>query len=322
MPSMPILDVAIGLSLFYLLFGLICTTVNEMIASFFHTRSLFLDRGIDRLLGGDSELKKKLFAHPVIKTLLERDGKLPSYIPSSGFATALMDVLSGEGKAHTDVDAVIEGVKGNPALHGVITTLIDSAKQRGVPLKTEIAEWFDHNMDRVSGWYKRNAQRNALILAAVVTLALNADTIFIARTLWTNPAVRAAVVEEARVRASKAAPEDLPLVEYKDADDATASTPTVLPSPSSEGVLTKNEQDLIGKLTGWSQEDWAALKSASGTEWLSHLIGWLITALAVSLGAPFWFDTLQRFVNIRNAGRAPADSRAKSGSEAEQSQKA
>jgi H+/gluconate symporter-like permease len=37
----------------------------------------------------------------------------------------------------------------------------------------------------------------------------------------------------------------------------------------------------------------------------THLVGWILTALAVSLGAPFWFDILKRFMNIRNAGVKP-----------------
>jgi hypothetical protein len=31
-----------------------------------------------------------------------------------------------------------------------------------------------------------------------------------------------------------------------------------------------------------------------------HGIGWLITAAAISLGAPFWFDTLNRFMVVRS----------------------
>jgi hypothetical protein len=38
---------------------------------------------------------------------------------------------------------------------------------------------------------------------------------------------------------------------------------------------------------------------------LMLLAGWLITALAASLGAPFWFDLLGRFINVRNAGKVP-----------------
>jgi hypothetical protein len=29
-------------------------------------------------------------------------------------------------------------------------------------------------------------------------------------------------------------------------------------------------------------------------------VGWLITALAVSLGAPFWFDMLNKFIVVRS----------------------
>ena len=29
-----------------------------------------------------------------------------------------------------------------------------------------------------------------------------------------------------------------------------------------------------------------------------HLVGWLITVIAVSLGAPFWFDLLSKIISI------------------------
>jgi hypothetical protein len=40
---------------------------------------------------------------------------------------------------------------------------------------------------------------------------------------------------------------------------------------------------------------------------LQHGLGWLITALAATLGAPFWFDTLNRMISIRSTGRAPEE---------------
>lgn len=46
--------------------------------------------------------------------------------------------------------------------------------------------------------------------------------------------------------------------------------------------------------------------------WLSrHLLGLLLTSLAASLGAPFWFDVLNRFVNLRNTGKKPDEAPAK-----------
>lgn len=38
---------------------------------------------------------------------------------------------------------------------------------------------------------------------------------------------------------------------------------------------------------------------------LSNMIGWIITAGALSFGAPFWFDILKKFVNVRSSGIKP-----------------
>jgi hypothetical protein len=42
-------------------------------------------------------------------------------------------------------------------------------------------------------------------------------------------------------------------------------------------------------------------------QWLTMPLAWLITAFAVSLGAPFWFDLLNKFVNVRASGKAPEE---------------
>jgi len=44
------------------------------------------------------------------------------------------------------------------------------------------------------------------------------------------------------------------------------------------------------------------------------ILGWTMTTAALTLGAPFWFDTLQKFVNLRGAGDKPKreDEKAKS----------
>ena len=39
----------------------------------------------------------------------------------------------------------------------------------------------------------------------------------------------------------------------------------------------------------------------------THIAGWILTAIAASLGAPFWFDTLNKFMNVRAAGTSPTE---------------
>jgi hypothetical protein len=126
-------------------------------------------------------------------------------------------------------------------------------------------------------------------------LLANADTIHIARRLWTDPVLRSAVVEEAKTRAQK--PRPSVSVEYLDENDPTKPTVT-----RNEGnTLSDQERALLGQLLGWR----GSLKDNTGQDWFERVFGWLLTVLALSLGAPFWFDLLNKFVNIRSNGKSP-----------------
>ena len=56
---------------------------------------------------------------------------------------------------------------------------------------------------------------------------------------------------------------------------------------------------------GWSAGD----VFVSPVAWLQRILGWLVTALAISLGAPFWFNALKKILSIRSSesggGTAP-----------------
>ena len=66
----------------------------------------------------------------------------------------------------------------------------------------------------------------------------------------------------------------------------------------------------VGLPIGWVQggndirREWPGNNWTSDGGWLSqigwHWMGWLITALALSLGAPFWFDLLNKFIVVRS----------------------
>ena len=57
-----------------------------------------------------------------------------------------------------------------------------------------------------------------------------------------------------------------------------------------------------GTFTSWSW--WVAVGFKNV---LAMVFGWLITAAAASLGAPFWFDSLKRGISIRSSGKAPEE---------------
>ena len=69
---------------------------------------------------------------------------------------------------------------------------------------------------------------------------------------------------------------------------------------------------------GWDSEDdiyrtWPGWRFEGKGGWidqiLTHLFGWILTALAISLGAPFWFDLLNKFIVIRSAVKPHEKSR-------------
>ena len=308
MTSFPALDIAIGLSFVYLLLSLIVTTVNEMVAAILQRRAKFLEQGVSQLVM-DPEITSAIYNHPLIKSLSsDKKNPRPSYIPADKFATALMDVVTGRDNPTMSVEALRSGTaKATPQFQQALTALADVSGHDPQVLKKNIENWFDDGMDRVSGWYKRNAQKNALMLAVLVTLVVNADTLHVVNTLWRDPSVRATLVEQAKARTASQEANPIPMVEYPDPNDPTASKPIAVPGD----VLTEGEKQSLNQLTGWTTE-WTRWRESqtSFLTWLwqlltEHLLGWTLTAVALSLGAPFWFDTLNKFMNIRNAGQPP-----------------
>jgi len=339
--GIPIVELAIGLSFVYLLLALICTTVNETIAGITGRRAAVLEKGICALVGGDQSFTDEIYDHPLVATLKDPSSKTkPSYIPPSKFALAVMHIVKNSGKNAEGQDALRAGLKAADTksyARSISAVLAETALpgEREKSDQKKIEAWFNDGMDRVSGWYKRKTTLWIYILAAIIAITLNADTIRISRMLWNNQAVRTAVVEQAKARTQAEQPsEPIPMVEYTKPNEPNSGTPV---RPSAGSGLTPAESDLLGKLTGWSGpiQEWRSLgQTASGagnvsdttnpqsqpaiTPYLSFLfrtfLGLFLTIVAVSQGAPFWFDTLNRFMNIRSAGRAPDEPRDKSSS--------
>lgn len=321
MMGLPILDVAIGMAFLYLLFALMCTTLNEIIANALNRRAKMLQMGLLRLLGSE-DLVKTLYEHPAIASLAPLKGKaLPSYIPAQRFAEALLDQLTGANPL-TDLAAAETGIQGLP--QGVaqqLKALLPRSGRSPDEFHKNIQEWYDQTMDRVTGWYKRYVQKQTFVLATILVLLLNLDTTQLIQRLWSDPTLRATVVEQAkaRIEASGGTPE-LPIVEYTEPDKTDAGSPV----PAGTATFTDSEKELLASLTGWATEfqrldAQRQLRSQGEAIWLpwlgrvlkEHLLGWILTVVALSLGAPFWFDTLNRFMNLRNAGRAPTEPRSK-----------
>jgi len=293
-----IIDLAIGVILVYLFLSLICSVITEWISKRLEMRAKNLEEGIRNLLSdpGGTGHSLKLLNHPLIKGL-SKDGKKPSYVPSSLFALALMDIIapSDPAKGSRTIADLRAGVSHLPnGLRETISSLLDDAENSLKKARENFEKWFDEGMDRVSGWYKRDSKKIIFACALAVTLLLNADTISITQTLFRDPTMRAGLVATAQEIAKK--------------------PPSNTPEENQKNInLVKEEMNRLQLPLGWTKESVAALGWTKepfriwnplwGT--LIKAFGLFLTGLAVSLGAPFWFDMLNKFINLRAAGTKP-----------------
>ena len=302
-----VLDLAIGLIFVYLLLAIMCTAANEWIAGLFKTRSKMLQQALVQLLDGqklngqtkDEEGKKddvvrEFYKHPLITGMMQQ-GQHPAYLSAQTFATTLIDVVTSGKKVietfedlKSSVDSLPEGDVKN-----TLTALLRRSRGDLDAAEKAIETWFDDAMERVSGWYKRRTQLWTFIVAAVLVILSNADTLHIAKRLWTDPVLRSQVVAEAQNRAKKPPP----TVEYPNTDEPTE------PVVSEGNSVSPEEQQLLNQLLGWQ----GVSKDDHFSTWLGRFLGWFLTILAVSLGAPFWFDMLNKLINLRSAGKSPIE---------------
>jgi hypothetical protein len=170
-------------------------------------------------------------------------------------------------------------------------------------LRLNVEQWFTDAMQRVGGWYKRWTQRVQLVLAGLIVLVANADTIGMANRLTHDDALRASVVQAASQ--ASAAP---PMADASEARTKLLHEARTLTLPLGWTCAQAGLQNCVDVHPGsdWHSWDfWIA--------WLLKLVGLLISVMAVSMGAPFWFDTLSKFVNLRGAGTPPGDTKKSAG---------
>jgi hypothetical protein len=324
------LETAIGMAFVFLTVSLAVTAANELLASLFRWRAGDLEKGIGRLLAKMAEPPKKeaeaqqnaaeikllhdFKNHALIQSLVKDDGAFPSYISPRTFATVLLAVAKVPAEADTTADELRDAINSNktplPAhLKQALLALLDEAQgeiHEGTNAVAKFREavegWFNGAMDRVGGWYKRRSQYISLGVAFGLALAMNLDSIEMTQRLSKDATLRQALAAEAtRIAQKPPAPADATKATENKAGDAASETAKAY-TDLAKAVNGINE---LGLPIGWEHDKLEQLgKGAPAAAILLKLLGLCLTALAASLGAPFWFDVLSRFTSIRSTGKA------------------
>jgi hypothetical protein len=168
---------------------------------------------------------------------------------------------------------------------------VEDLQQEMSQFKNEIETWFDRSMDRASGVYKRNAKGVAILIGISVAILTNTDTFYVVQRLSQDSVIRAAITQSASQRAEV----------YSDPD-----------------VRKKIEEALVNSSIpiGWQNLDqqfnsnsrgWTTFNDILFHIWqvIRLIFGWTISGFAIAMGAPFWFDILNKVVNVRSTGAKP-----------------
>jgi hypothetical protein len=286
-----VLDVGIGLIFMYLMLSLMCTTINEILSTMLGLRAKTLEAAVGRMID-DPTIKADFYDHGLIDgAKAASGGEHPSYMSGRNFAMALLGSLdvTKPVPAFSDIE---QSVKGLPAsnIRDTLLSQLTIADGNVQTLRDSVATWFDSSMDRVGGVYKRYLKLISLVVGLIIAMIFGADSVQLAESLWHDSSMRAVAVQSAQQFLHDNAP------------PAAKTTPDDSAEKTRKDL--KDEEEKLRPLPlGWHD---GAADAKRPQVWIKHGLGILLTTLALSLGAPFWFDLLSKFINIRGTGVRPA----------------
>jgi len=218
-------------------------------------------------------------------------GTLPAGAVQPG-ADALV-LLLAPLSAVDEIRAALTGLPAPPAWRQAALKLVDAAERdlKDVTydagrLRDNVEAWFDNAMDRVSGVYKRNVQWFLLFAGLAVSVLTGSDTLRFATTLFANPTLRTELASAAQGQAQNPPPVSEAVARLAPFSLLFGYTDLPTAPPAGESLPPAGQGNPV-------------------SFWVQRAVGEVATAFAIMLGAPFWFQLLQRLVNLRGAGPKP-----------------
>jgi len=280
-----ILDVAIGIVLIYYVLSLIVSYITSEISKYTEMRAKDLELVLRQQIK-DPHTFDKLMTHPLIKNMqpirVNMLGQMweakVSDIPASTFATTLLDILTPETPDQDKLAQLKNTIRGLPDgdIKTSLSCMVDSTVTDIETARVNVEKWYDDIMQNVSQLYKQHARRIAIITALVISVAVDADSLTIAKQLWNQPTLQAAATAKAEEFVKQPPSPDASVADY----------------------VSQLQELKIPIL-------WTMPWPQTWPEWALKIFGWLITWAAIAQGSSFWYDVLRKF---RSGGTAATTS--------------
>ncbi len=291
----------------------------------------------------NSPIASAFYNHGLIKYLAEdKWHRKPAYITAKNFSKVMIDMLRGyDAKVGEDFRIKIEEMlaigkidQSTPSKpnnqHSLdegtlvyLRSLWADAQGDVEKFKALLENWFDDTMARASGWYKRYVQFILFMIGFTMAIIFNIDTLQIVDKLSKDPELRAQLVQHADKY-------------LKDNNTSLKKEIEFLKSKKSKNIdtiktiaqydsLVQRNDSLINAASAMVEGDIKKVDNLLGMGWehkkvtkkcefpyklkgkafsFSTLLGWIITGIAISMGAPFWFDLLSKLMKLKGNGDA------------------
>ncbi|HEX8068583.1 MAG TPA: hypothetical protein VF546_01440 [Pyrinomonadaceae bacterium] len=266
----------------------------------------FLEGQSNGSLLGDLKNLRELRLADVLKLIAEAQQAVEQDLAlaeQQGLAPAVTALTAGAN----GLRLVAEGVA---ALQGAV--------ERALANLAKAETWYDTVMQSFEERYTRSMKTWGLVISFVVVAALNANFFTVYRNIaasdvlrnniiQANDAVAKRYAERAQVNDAAAANQTLQAW-YKETQSQVANDAALYTGLGFTPLRLSDVRDWLGPRNGWE----TVKANAPVSYWLhplSVLAGWLVMTLLLSVGAPFWQDTLESLFGIKNLLRKQSDTK-------------
>jgi len=194
-------------------------------------------------------------------------------------------------------------------------------------IRSNIEEWFNNSMTRLTGWYKRRTMFSTFMISLLIAVCANVDSINVADRIWHEPEMRSVIMDQVGEILSQSnttttesqgwlmIQQQVNVIGLPIGWIGNLASLDGTPPASSLGLDARNctpfpaqENQIYGL---WVNQHCYQIVNAPLLDdtagWFVKSLGILLTAIAASQGAPFWFDLLKKIVNVRISGLNPSE---------------
>ncbi|MCG8688915.1 MAG: hypothetical protein MI892_28860 [Desulfobacterales bacterium] len=296
------LDIMISLGVIFLVLSMVQKYVMSLFKRSLKTKAKVVSKEMKVFIGEYTSQYLELYAKKKSKhlNLLEKNRMIGS---SKGLRLLSPNELK---EVTNELKEYLEGktpdqIKRDLGQTEITTDMVDKLEQVKTHLKllpTKIETVYDNTLRKIEEDYTHNMRRWTFYIALILTVIINANFFDIYKNISTNSLVRDKLVHNAdevmdRLKkvendiASKFIDQEAKIDIQEEIEDVKKKISSIT------GSLPENSNYF-----GWADGDFYAMFKSAPT-FFSKVCGFIISALLISFGAPFWHDYLKTFIGIR-----------------------